>query len=262
MEQKLVRVPFNVELAKKITNKEIEGKIVTAGGRNARIVCWDLQEGLGYPIIALIQNGSHELVYTYRLNGIYNDAFSNGTTRLMLEIPEYLTFKDGDITVCGWEGQNKSSSWISIVKSVNASTDSVRTSDYVTLIVKSNNHSYGSLRYDSSTNSGEWIRRATKEERQKLIDALKASKESKAKEYLQRFFGIEEKPEYEFKPFDKVLVRTCPDMDIWTCDMYSHFLQDEDEGFCYVCIGGVWKECIPYNEQTAHLLGTTDDWER
>ena len=37
--------------------------------------------------------------------------------------------------------------------------------------------------------------------------ALKASKEPKAKEYLKRFFGIEEKPKYEFKPFDKVLVR-------------------------------------------------------
>lgn len=40
-----------------------------------------------------------------------------------------------------------------------------------------------------------------------MVDALKASKEPKAKEYLKRFFGIEEKPKYDFKPFDKVLVR-------------------------------------------------------
>lgn len=40
-----------------------------------------------------------------------------------------------------------------------------------------------------------------------MINALKASNNPKAKEYLKRFFGIEEKPKYEFKPFDKVLVR-------------------------------------------------------
>jgi hypothetical protein len=43
MEHKLVKVPFDVELAKKITNKECEGKIVTRSGRSARIVCFDIE---------------------------------------------------------------------------------------------------------------------------------------------------------------------------------------------------------------------------
>lgn len=51
-------------------------------------------------------------------------------------------------------------------------------------------------------------------ERQKLVDALKASKEPKAKIYLKRFFGIEEKPKYEFKSFDKVLAKYYED-DNW-----------------------------------------------
>ncbi len=67
---------------------------------------------------------------------------------------------------------------------------------------------------------------------------------------------IEVKPECKFKPFDKVLV-----MDggsIWFAGIFSHLRKDRE----FFCIGGsLWEQCIPYNEQTAHLLGTTDNWE-
>lgn len=42
MEQKLVKVPFEVELAKKITNGGVEGRIVTDNGSEVRIVCFDM----------------------------------------------------------------------------------------------------------------------------------------------------------------------------------------------------------------------------
>ena len=35
------KIPFDLELAKMITNKEVNGKIVTQDGHNARIVCFD-----------------------------------------------------------------------------------------------------------------------------------------------------------------------------------------------------------------------------
>lgn len=37
------KVPFNLELAKKITNKETKGRIVTEDGLTARIVCFDMK---------------------------------------------------------------------------------------------------------------------------------------------------------------------------------------------------------------------------
>lgn len=60
-------------------------------------------------------------------------------------------------------------------------------------------------------NNIEKYRLATEDERQKFIDALKTSKEPKAKMCLKQFFGIEIEPEYKFKPFDKVLVRDTPE---------------------------------------------------
>lgn len=57
------------------------------------------------------------------------------------------------------------------------------------------------------------------------------------------------------KPFDKVLVRNEVDED-WTCNYYSHYCKYR---MMYKCIDGIYNYCIPYNEETEHLVGTLDD---
>lgn len=67
---------------------------------------------------------------------------------------------------------------------------------------------------------------------------------------------VDLKPKCEFKPFDKVLSRRCSE-DYWVLNFYSH-----KTDYYHICIDGSSNlYCIPYNEETAHLLGTTDDWE-
>ena len=41
---------------------------------------------------------------------------------------------------------------------------------------------------------------------------------------------------------------------------YEHYKNDPD--YFYVCINGSYHYCIPYNEHTAHLLGTTDPYTK
>ena len=55
------------------------------------------------------------------------------------------------------------------------------------------------------------------------------------------------------QPFDKVLVRddTCK----WKVDFYSY--KDESDAYPYVCVGYFYTYCIPYNDETKHLVGTT-----
>ena len=66
------------------------------------------------------------------------------------------------------------------------------------------------------------------------------------------------KPKCEFKPFDKVLGRNEKD-DVWEAELFSHYR--EESQYPFHCIGFCRKYCIPYNEDTAHLLGTTDEWK-
>lgn len=241
METKYVRVPFDIEMAKKITNGKVEGKVVTRDDGNARIICWDAEGD--QPIIALIKYHDKEYPHNFCLNGLLQGGDClNGD--LMLEIPEYMTFKDEDIIAFG-----VIETFIGIFKSVGCSVDTH--SDYVVLTHENN------LRFDGNAWTFINSRKATESEKQKLIDALKASKEPKAKECL-RMLGAEVKPECEFKPFDKVIVRD-GDRGKWKADFFSHKI--EDNSFPYICVSDSHKYCIPYNDQTKHLLGTTDNWE-
>lgn len=58
------------------------------------------------------------------------------------------------------------------------------------------------------------------------------------------------------KPFDKVLVR----QDVygkWGINFFC--FNNYDEGYYYTTGNWIYKQCIPYNDDTKHLIGTTDD---
>ena len=58
------------------------------------------------------------------------------------------------------------------------------------------------------------------------------------------------------KAFDRVLVRH-EYYHRWRCEFYS-YIHDDNGGYPYVAISGAYKRCIPYNEETKHLVGTTE----
>lgn len=100
-----------------------------------------------------------------------------------------------------------------------------------------------------------------------IDDFVKASDEQRDKfiSDMEKFFGGKynpdtlqvEKSTCSFKPFDKVLVRDT-DEQTWCANYFSHYKNDPN--YFYVCINGIYHYCIPYNEHTAHLLGTTDPY--
>ena len=62
------------------------------------------------------------------------------------------------------------------------------------------------------------------------------------------------------KPFDKVLSRY--DGGCWSANLFSHIEEENNKyhGTCsFVCNGSLVKFCIPYNDDTKHLVGTTDE---
>ena len=134
-------------------------------------------------------------------------------------------------------------------------------------IVKSIDNSSKKLEYyvlnDMSTlNFEDWLSFEDKQiqpitETQQIIlfDAL--AKDGKAWDAEKKQI-VDLKPKCEFKPFDKVLGRNEKD-DVWEAELFSHY--KEESQYPFRCIGFSRKYCIPYNEETAHLLGTTDEWK-
>lgn len=67
------------------------------------------------------------------------------------------------------------------------------------------------------------------------------------------------KPKFDpntLNPFDKVLARN--DREDWSCVFFSHIVKDE-ETYQYACGYDMFTCCIPYNNDTKHLVGTKDE---
>lgn len=61
------------------------------------------------------------------------------------------------------------------------------------------------------------------------------------------------------KSFDKVLVKLRNDS-VWECTLFSHYVNNSfNDCTYYVCTNIRYKYCIPYNEETKHLVGTTEE---
>ena len=100
------------------------------------------------------------------------------------------------------------------------------------------------------------IRIATDSEKKQLFESL--AKENKVWNAEKKQI-VDLKPKWiTLKPFDRVITRNAGD-DIWTANIFSHI----DQYGKYVTIGGVggYSYCLLYNEETAHLVGTTDEWK-
>ena len=60
------------------------------------------------------------------------------------------------------------------------------------------------------------------------------------------------------KPFDKVLARDTYYSN-WRGTLFSHYIKKDGALYSCVTVGEVFSVCIPYNEDTKHLVGTTEE---
>ena len=59
------------------------------------------------------------------------------------------------------------------------------------------------------------------------------------------------------KPFDKVLVRS-ENIFNWNCSLFSN-IDDFSSKYPFSCLSMCYRFCIPYNDETKHLVGTKDE---
>lgn len=98
-------------------------------------------------------------------------------------------------------------------------------------------------------------RQSTEEEQKQLFDAL--AKKGKTWDAENKKV-IDLKPQWIPKPFDRVITRVDDDA-IWTANIFSH-IDSYGEYNTIGCVGG-YPYCLPYNEETAKLIGTTKEWK-
>ena len=173
----------------------------------------------------------------------------NGKLNLQtLEIQTQPEFKDGDIVCISGMGYLA----YGIVKIIDNSSKKL---EYYVL------NDMSTLKFEDWLSfEDKQIQPITETQRIILFDAL--ANEGKAWDSDKKAI-VDLKPKIELKPFDKVLCRNSKD-DTWEADFFARLTRKEidyTQSGKYLCVGDLWMYCIPYNEETAHLLGTADDWE-
>lgn len=167
-----------------------------------------------------------------------------------LEIEKQLEFKDGDIAFADYGNRQD-------VFIVSDKTDlSEGYSSFISLDLRCLTLSMG-FRTSFFKKDLCKLRLATKEEKQKLFDAL--AKEGKAWDAEKKLI-VDLPKKCEFKPMDWCLMRDIRGEECfaWSLCQFAYQLESGK----YEAVGGMrFEECIPYNEQTKHLLGTTDEWK-
>lgn len=169
-----------------------------------------------------------------------------------LEIEKKPEFKDGDIVTAFFADDNE---MICVFKE-KIEQDYMA---YCGFFYKGKHEGEMYLGYDCIYNDDPLcneIRFATEEEKHKLFEAL--AKENKAWDAEKKQI-VDLKPKWiTLKPFDKVITRVDVNA-IWTANIFSH-VDQYGEYVTIGCVGG-YPYCLPYNEETAKLIGTTNNWE-
>lgn len=170
----------------------------------------------------------------------------------ILEIEKQSEFKDGDIVFMKGIKDGYFANCIFILRSEYKDGDE-RAFYYAFYNAddKFTTAEYGNTRVHYS------LRPATDSEKQQLFDAL--AKKGKCWNAEKKQI-VALKPKVELKPFDKVLVRDGKN-EIWEPAFFFRNLSHLNV-YNYQTVGGESRVyCIPFNEETAKLIGTTDDWE-
>lgn len=210
-----------------------------------KVKLYKIEEDEDYPIVIetitdqrfrLAQDGRHSSIFDGECT-LFPSKDQRDWSKF---VPPY-KFKDGDIVA------TKDGSQVFILKRGEVSEKG-----------------YCYIGYDLESNeffrTGLWYfsRLATEEEKQKFFDAIK----EKGYKWNAKTKTLEKlvKPKFDpktLKTFDKVLVRNC-NVESWRSQIFSHILEGGVQ-YPYLCINNPYKYCIPYNNDTKHLVGTTDE---
>jgi hypothetical protein len=165
-----------------------------------------------------------------------------------LEIEKKTKFEDGDIAFADYGNRQ----YVFIVSGETGLSEGYNSSIYLDLSSPTSSVAFGTSFFKKDLCE---LRLATEEEKKQLFSAL----EKKGDAWDSEHKMIVDLPKNcEFKPFDKVICRD-NDADIWKASFFSHY--DERAYYPFFCNNCGYKYCLPYNDETAKLIGTTNNVE-
>lgn len=243
---KTVTIPFDLEMARKIQSWEVEGRIVDRERTEYEMIKWDARGD--YPLIGIYFNVeiNGTGARTFTLEGKFSARNEKSIFDLQLEVPEYLTWKEGNYLTIS-DGNTKFIFIFKLYKS-----DDKYQIKYHAMFNTNSKHLFEDD--ELMLNERDYIYPSTPSEIAMLTEGLrndgrKWNEEKKCIEDIQL-------PVLNFK--DWCLARSDKSRP-WTPVQFAFVFTDGDGRKYLMSCGGIsWREWIPM-EGNEHLMGKSGE---
>lgn len=172
-----------------------------------------------------------------------------------IEKPE---FKDGDIAFADYGNRQ----YVFIVSGETGLSEGYNLSIYLDLSSPTSSREFSTSFFKKDLCE---LRLATEEEKKQIFSVLEKKGEVWNSEHKMI---VDLKPKCEFKPMDLCLMKYIGQYNNrgWELCQYAYTehrvsSSGEQRDFYHSVGGEIYAECIPYNEDTKHLLGTKTEWK-
>ena len=239
--------------------------------KNIKLIAKSIETKVRNELLDLLKNNRDKYLEFYKAFGmqlkfgIYNDygmhkdkledliMFYSSSEKKLITLDEYvnkLKEEDKNIYYCAGETVDKID-MLPQVEGIKDKHEVLYLTDYVDEFAIMAIHEYKGKTFVNVSNESTDL--STEEEKTAFFDAL--ARKGKIWDVEKKKI-IALKKKWTPKPFDRVITRNADD-DIWTANIFSH-MDSHGEYVTIGCVGG-YTYCIPYNEETAKLIGTTNN---
>lgn len=208
----LVKIPFDVETAKQIQARKVEGKIVDIHGHEYQLVTTN-REG-NFPIIAYTYDPDRNCIlpHAYSINGVCHESMHNDFD-LSLMVPEWRAFKEGDYLILQSENE-ENMAFCLILKNYEGGINPIRYHVMYNITEGRFRSNEGVVAIQGST-----LRFASKEDVEFMNKILLKNQLEWNGEKKQVLPIKNRRPEHQFKLKDWVLCRDT-DVENWVLDIF------------------------------------------
>lgn len=249
-------------MVKKLREYDKEKDGVINVGREG-LYTWNGNNYMNVEILSIINKKERPILTVYEGKEEEEVAMFNKSGDGLFVLDETLEFKENDFVTVGFKDAARYGNWMKWILAVDRIA-AAYPDPYEIINGKIDMNIAGSgvvervVSVGRPSSAQQWIRKSKKSEIDLFVSTVIRSGNEEQISIIKKVLAEINKPKYEFKPFDRVLVRDADD-ETWAAGIYSYYVDrkgcKKKHGVCGNDYG--YEQCIPY-EGNEDLWMTTN----
>lgn len=224
---------------------------------------WNGEDYVGVEVLAMLSKRERPILTVYEGKTESEVAMFNKDGNGLFVQDDTLEFKENDFVTVGFKDAACDGHWMEWILAVDRITGAYPDpyeviNGKIDMIIDGSDVVGGAISTGGPSSSQQWIRKANKSEINLFVSTVIHSGNEEQISIMNEVLAEINKPKYEFKPFDRVLVRDADD-ETWAAGIYSYYVDEKGcrkkHGVCGNDYG--YEQCIPY-EGNEDLWMTTN----